>query len=259
MKPGDGWLLAAALFGATACRPGSSTVAPSPAPDDGAVHITLLHINDVYEITPVEGGRSGGLARVATVLQRLKATNPNTRMTLGGDFVSPSAVGTARVNGERLGGRQMIAVLNAAGLDIATLGNHEFDLTRFELAARIMESRFAYVSSNVTDSLDQPLTLVPPHRILTFTDARGRIARVGFVGATIDQVRRPGLRYRDPVIALRTEIALIKDSVDAVVALTHLPLAEDARLASQVPELDLQKSSGRQILSTPQSGIFKKH
>jgi hypothetical protein len=29
--------------------------------------VTLLHLNDVYEIQPVEGGKSGGLARVATV------------------------------------------------------------------------------------------------------------------------------------------------------------------------------------------------
>ena len=29
------------------------------------VTFTILHFNDVYEITPVEGGRAGGLARVA--------------------------------------------------------------------------------------------------------------------------------------------------------------------------------------------------
>ncbi len=218
--------------------------APSPVPTpataaEGTMHVTLLHINDVYEITPVEGGRAGGLARVATVLERLKRENPNTRMLLGGDFVSPSAIGTARVNGERLAGRQMIAVLNAAGLDVATLGNHEFDLSDAELAKRVAESRFAYVTSNVTDSLGRPLLDMPRHLILRLSDARGRVARLGIVAATIDQVRRPTLRYRPALDALREEIARIRDSADVIVALTHLTLQTDATLAEELPELDL--------------------
>jgi len=228
-------LLVLAAVTACARNPG---LAPTSAAD-GAVHVTLLHLNDVYEITPVEGGKAGGLARVATVLQRLKRENPNTRMLLGGDFVSPSALGTARVNGERLGGRQMIAVLNAAGLDVATLGNHEFDLSDAELARRVAESRFAYLTSNVTDSLGRPLLGMPRHLILRFTDARGRVARLGIVAATIDQVRRPTLRYRPPLDALREETARIRDSVDAIVALTHLTLQTDAALAEALPELDL--------------------
>ncbi len=232
-----GALLAGLLASGCASSPGTSQ--PNPQPDAGAVHVTLLHINDVYEITPVEGGRSGGLARVATVLRRLKAKDPTTRMLLAGDFVSPSAVGTARVGNERLGGRQMIAVLNAAGLDVATFGNHEFDLTAAELGKRVAESRFAYVSSNITDSLNAPLFGVPRHLILRLTDPRGRTARIGIVAATIDQVRKPNLRYRPSVAALQQEIGLIRDSVDALVALTHLTLQNDIALADAIPELDL--------------------
>jgi 5'-nucleotidase len=160
-------LLALALLGACVSRP---QPVPGVNPADGAVHLTLLHINDVYEITPVEGGRVGGLARVATLLRTLRRANPNTRMLLGGDFLSPSALGTARVEGNRLAGRQMVAVLNAAGLSLATLGNHEFDLSDAELSRRIGESRFAYVSSNVTDSLGGPLFGIPGHVILRAPD-----------------------------------------------------------------------------------------
>ena len=220
------------------CACGPNPQVPAPNPQSGLA-VTILHINDVYEISPVEHGKAGGLARVATLLQRLKAEDPSTRMFLGGDFLSPSAIGTARVNGERLAGRQMVAVLNAAGLDLATFGNHEFDLSLAELARRVAESRFAYVSSNVTDSLGAPLFGVPRHRIFRLTDARGRLARVGVVAATIDQVRKPNLRYQSPVAALRSEIALIKDSVDALVALTHLTLTGDTQLADSIPELDL--------------------
>lgn len=230
------WLGLALLAG---CGPNPQTAA-APAPQDaGAMHVTLLHINDVYEITPVEGGRSGGLARVATVLARLRQDNIATRMLLAGDFVSPSALGTARVNGERLGGRQMIAVLNAAGLDVATLGNHEFDISEAQLGQRIQESRFAWVSTNVTDSLGRPLLGIPRHLILRIADARGRVARVALVGATVDQVHRPNLRYLPNVDALRRELALITDSADVFVALTHLRLADDVALADSLPSLDL--------------------
>src|SRR5438046_102402 len=66
---------------------------------------TILHFNDVYEITPVEAGKSGGLARVARYRAELKAVDPTLLTTLGGDYVSPSALGTARVGGEALRGK----------------------------------------------------------------------------------------------------------------------------------------------------------
>lgn len=229
-------LLALVVLGA--CAPAPTRTTPA-AQDDSAVCITLLHINDVYEISAVEGGKSGGLARVATLLERLRRENPATRMLLGGDFVSPSALGTARVNGERLAGRQMIAVLNAVGLDLTTLGNHEFDISEAALAARIGESRFAYVSTNVTDSLGRPLLGIPRHLILRLTDARGRTARIAVVGATVDQVHRGNLRYLPTVDAIRRQLAVLKDSADAFIALTHLRLQDDVSLADSLPELDL--------------------
>ena len=83
--------------------------APARAQQQAAATVTFLHFNDVYEITPVEAGQAGGLARVAHLRAALKAQHPQLITTLGGDYVSPSALGTARVNGERLNGRQMVA------------------------------------------------------------------------------------------------------------------------------------------------------
>jgi hypothetical protein len=59
--------------------------------------VVFAHINDVYEIDAIEGGAIGGMARVATVFDRLRRSGPVVA-TLGGDFLSPSAIGTARVN-----------------------------------------------------------------------------------------------------------------------------------------------------------------
>ena len=47
-------------------RPAAPATPAAPLGDETSiVEVTILHINDVYEITPVEGGRAGGLARVA--------------------------------------------------------------------------------------------------------------------------------------------------------------------------------------------------
>jgi len=115
------------------------------------VRITLLHFNDIYEITPVSGGKEGGPARVAALRKDLLKKNPNTLTFLGGDLFSPSAMGTIKVDGERLAGKQMVDVLNRLGLDYATFGNHEFDLKKDPFYKRIGESKFTWISSNVYD------------------------------------------------------------------------------------------------------------
>ena len=106
------------------------------------IRVQVLHLNDVYEIASVNGGREGGLARVATIQKQLRKENSNLITTLGGDFLSPSALGLAKYKGKRLAGMQMVNVLNKIGLDYATFGNHEFDLKENQFFARLAESEF---------------------------------------------------------------------------------------------------------------------
>jgi 5'-nucleotidase / UDP-sugar diphosphatase len=204
----------------------------------GGATVTILHFNDVYEITPVEGGKAGGLARVARFRATLAAEHPGLVTTLGGDFVSPSALGIARVNGERLAGRQMVAVLNAAGVDWATFGNHEFDIPEASLRARLSEANFRMVSSNVTDASGALFPNTVRDAVVP-VKTPGGIVRVGLIGLTIDVNKQPWVRYAPPVEAARSAIAELKGRCDAIVALTHLTLAGDQQLAEQVPEIDL--------------------
>src|SRR4030095_8551834 len=146
-------------------------VAPAP------VTVTLVHLNDVYEILPVEGGKSGGLARVATVIQRLKATRSPLVTTLGGDYLSPSALGTAIVDGQPMAGRQMVDVLNAAGIDWATFGNHEFDVSEAAFRAHIAQAKFRIVSTNVTDAHGMPFAGVSTSAIIP-VKANGRTVSI---------------------------------------------------------------------------------
>jgi 5'-nucleotidase/UDP-sugar diphosphatase len=210
---------------------------PAQAQPGGAT-ITILHFNDVYEITPVEAGKAGGLARVASLRARMKARYPGLITTLGGDFVAPSALGTARVNGERLAGRQMVAVLNVLGLDWAVPGNHEFDIPEAAFRARLAESRFGVVASNVTDAAGVLFPGTVAHAVVPVKTPSG-IIRVGLIGLTIDVNKQPWVRYAPPIDAARTAIAQLKGKTDVIVALTHLTLAGDREIAEAVPEIDL--------------------
>src|SRR5262245_55828063 len=99
--------------------------------------VTILQLNDVYSTVPVDG--VGGLARVATIRRNVAESGRTPFMMLAGDFLSSSVASTV------FKGEQMIAALNAAGLDVATLGNHEFDFGIDVLLKRMSEARFQWV------------------------------------------------------------------------------------------------------------------
>ena len=233
-------LLAAACATSEPAPPSSPVQAPVPTesatqPTSG-VEVVLVQLNDVYEITSV--GRQGGPARVATLLRRLEQETPATFAFLAGDFFSPSALGTARVDGERLAGRQMVAVLNTMGLDYATFGNHEFDIDEEAFRDRLAESRFRWVSSNVRDGAGAPLPSVLPHAVIR-AEGPGGPARIGVLAVTFAGEYPEYVTVADPFAAARQTAALLRDSADVLVALTHLTLEQDVRLAEEIPDLDL--------------------
>lgn len=210
------------------------------APASGGVEVVFLHLNDVYEITPLQDGKVGGLARVATLRQRLLADNPLTLTTLGGDFVSPSAMGTAKVDGERLAGRQMVAVLNAVGIDVTTLGNHEWDISKEPLVDRIAESDFAWVSANVTWADGSRIPGVERTKTVTLRDpGSGRQVRIGLVGGVLRTGAPNWVRVADPVESMLADARALDGQVDMVVALSHQNLDDDERLAAVGGPIDL--------------------
>ena len=212
--------------------------APGVDPAARPVTLTIVHLNDVYEIVPVEGGRSGGLARVATVIRQLKATRSPVLVTLGGDYLSPSALGTAIVDGRPLAGRQMVDVLNATGVDWATFGNHEFDVSEGAFRAHIEQATFRIVSSNVTGADGKPFARVPTSTVIPVA-VDGRTVRIGLIGITIDATRKDWVRYADGIQAAKAEVATLRGGVDAVIALTHLSLEQDDELVTAVPGIDI--------------------
>lgn len=195
--------------------------------------LTLLQINDVYSTVPVDG--FGGLARIATVKRRLVEAGRSPLLLIAGDFLSPS-VASSTFKGE-----QMVAALNAAGLDLATLGNHEFDFGPDVLLKRMAEAKWQWVISNVVDTrTGKPIGNAQPYVIKTFGPLK-----VGFIGLclTSDEITEENLRsFRliSPMRAAATYLPKLKrEGANVIVALTHLSYAEDRALAERFPEIDV--------------------
>ncbi|MCA1631159.1 MAG: 5'-nucleotidase C-terminal domain-containing protein [Acidobacteria bacterium] len=228
---------------------------PAPARDE-TVRVTLLQVNDVYQISPVDKGRRGGLARVAALRKQIAAESPHTLYLLGGDTLAPSVASNI------FKGRQMIATWNATGLDIAVLGNHEFDFGDAVLRERMRESKFTWLGSNVFErKTGRIFNGMPPYVVREFEGVK-----VGFFGLTTTdtaQSSSPGkdIEFRDPCRTARGALSALRArGVRTVVAVTHLTLAEDKRLARCAPGLDAIIGGHEHTVLTSLSGrtpIFK--
>jgi 5'-nucleotidase len=229
-------LRVSALVAALVALCGGSIPALAQRDDPGSPRatapLTILQLNDVYSIAPVDG--AGGLARVATLKQTLAAAGRTPLMMLAGDFLSSSVESTV------FKGEQMIATLNAAGLDVATLGNHEFDFGIDVLLQRMAEAKFQWVVSNVLDiRTGKPIGGAAPYVVRTFGTLK-----VGIIGlcltSEVPSERLSRVRLQDPAEAAAMYVPMLKaEQVDAIVALTHLTYEEDRRLAERFPDIDL--------------------
>jgi 2',3'-cyclic-nucleotide 2'-phosphodiesterase (5'-nucleotidase family) len=218
--------------------------------DDDKIDFTFLQINDVYEIAPIQGGEFGGMARVATVHQELLKENKNTMLFLAGDFLNPSLLGTIKVDGERVRGKQMVEVLNAMDVDLVAFGNHEFDISQKDLQKRLNESNFPWISANV--KLKTKEKSIPFYKekdgkqiplketfVKEFTDEDGTKIKVGFISVCIPSNPVDYVEYGNMFVKARASYAAIKDSVDVVFGLTHVKLTNDKRIAKLIPDLPL--------------------
>ncbi|HUF04828.1 MAG TPA: 5'-nucleotidase C-terminal domain-containing protein [Aridibacter sp.] len=207
---------------------GLSAFALPQSDPNAPIRVTFLHVNDVYQFTPVEGGKRGGHARLLTLKKRALEENPHVLFTLGGDTLSPS------VETRTYKGAQMIDAWNAIGLDYSVLGNHEFDISTEELLKRIEESKFQWLGANVVyaDS-GKPFADLPEFVIREFEDVR-----IGIVGLLLPETKETSsmddsLNVTDYCLTANLIVSRLRkvEKVNAVVGVTHLFMEQDKRLA----------------------------
>ena len=233
--------LAATLYTATL-----SICLIASAPAEGVRKATVLYFTDAHQLAPVVDrlGERGGAARLATVVQSVRAEAPGAILAFGGDLAGGVLFGAV------FRGRPMVEALNTLGVDVATFGQHDFDFGADQTAFLVEASRFPWITSNLVNGacgtfLDLPMTLVVERQGI----------RIGFIGltdamgttASDDRVRQVDL-----IAAARTAVARLgEQGVNIIVALTQTSLATNERLLVEVPELDAILSEERsEIRST---------
>lgn len=137
------------------------SVAEIPADLSGKT--VILHTNDVH-------GAVEGYAQVAALRNEIRARGAEVILADAGDFSQGSPyVSTTK-------GVYAVTMMNAAGYDIATLGNHEFDYGCDQLLYNLSRAHFKTVCADVTDAKGN--LLVDPNYV--FTTNAG--LKIGFFG-----------------------------------------------------------------------------
>ncbi|TDH67217.1 hypothetical protein CCR75_002446 [Bremia lactucae] len=209
-----------------------------PQEANPSAKIVILSVNDVYDMIPNENGH-GGIAEFATLLEQQKATIPadaTLLVTLNGDFLSGSELA------ERFKGAHMIEIMNHLQIEYVVLGNHEFDFGAEELKLRMGESSAKWFGSNVLDASSNALfDGIVDTEIILLNDG----LKLGIFGVCTEETPTlsfpgPGIKFDDVVTTSRRCVdELQAQGADFILALTHVSIAIDQKLARHVPGIDV--------------------
>ncbi|KAG0793734.1 hypothetical protein G6F29_010133 [Rhizopus arrhizus] len=202
--------------------------------------LEVVHFNDVYHVSPSKEEPIGGASRFATKInETLSQHKP--LVLFSGDAFNPSLEGTVTR------GSHMPGILNQLHITAACLGNHDFDFGMPQLGKLIRQTQFPWLLSNV---LNQENDVADPivKRYLVIEHEGLRIGLIGLVEKewilTIPSFP-PELTYHDFIEVAKDLSSQLKDPngphhVDIVIALTHMRVPNDLKLANACKdEVDL--------------------
>jgi 2',3'-cyclic-nucleotide 2'-phosphodiesterase (5'-nucleotidase family) len=256
------FLFACFLF---TCKTTSETTDASLVNISPDFEFVILQMNDVYEISPLDEGRVGGLARVATIRRQLLEANPNVITVLAGDYLNPSLIGSLKCQfGEekdRVNGRQMVDVMNAMGVDYVTFGNHEFDLGEDDLVARNQESKFKIISGNAFQKTGEGEKAfqqfggdIPGYAVHEFSNQDGKTFKLGLFGVVLPFNQTEYVAYTDHFEEGKKAYEAVIEESDVAFGLTHLTMGMDEELAGMLPEVPLIMGGHEHVNMTSQVG-----
>jgi 5'-nucleotidase/UDP-sugar diphosphatase len=191
------------------------------------VTLKIVHVNDLDRME--EAGGKGGVARLATVVEQIRADNPHVLVTNAGDAISPSLLSGFDH------GAHMIDLFNRIHFDAMALGNHEFDFGPEVLAERIAEAQFPLLSNN---AMEPDGTLIDGLTESVMVDVGDyKVGLFGLTTASTAVKSSPGpITFADPVETATTMAAKLRDAgADLVIAVAHADRGEDGRLLRAAP------------------------
>ncbi|MBD1381446.1 bifunctional metallophosphatase/5'-nucleotidase [Metabacillus arenae] len=196
---------------------------------------TILYFNDAHEISPVVNsyGDRGGVARLKTVIDKVRAENKKTIVTFGGDL------GGGTLFGGVFQGYPIVEAFNKMNIDLANFGQHDFDFGSEITNDLVSKSDFQWISSNLTDAEGNPFAEVPTYKIY---NVKG--IKIGFISLTDDMhttTQDGSVIQQDLISSAKKAVKKMKKrkKVDVIVALTQESLEKDKLLLDAIPEIDV--------------------
>ncbi|WP_119306647.1 bifunctional metallophosphatase/5'-nucleotidase [Cohaesibacter haloalkalitolerans] len=205
---------------------------PAPVLKDGERRVLrVLHFNDMHNHITDLHGKKGDTYRLAQMVKLVKDARANAADNEAVLFVSAGDDHTGSIFDELMGWtpEEFVAdasyrAYSAAGVEIATLGNHEFDRGAELLKkGKDTDAAFPLLSANVHSSgymkRDEDYTAA------AIADIKG--LRVGIIGLTtnidtrVGQPNDPTLAVERPVKALTNILPAVSEISDVVVILSH--------------------------------------
>jgi 2',3'-cyclic-nucleotide 2'-phosphodiesterase (5'-nucleotidase family) len=204
--------------------------------------VTITHTNDMHGTargsdfaSPAGLRPEQGILRAASIIRNVRTENPNTLALDAGDLLH----GTPLV--QALKGEPMIELMNAAGYDAMTLGNHDFEWGIAALEKHAADANFVFLAANASFPAERDFSNVKPYIIREFDGARIAVAGLG-TQQTEDYIWPPyleGTRITPPAETLAALMPELKQKSDFVIVLSHLGFEQDMILAQKVPGINM--------------------
>lgn len=178
-----------------------------------------------------------GLAKIATLIARQRAENPNTLLVDCGDTIQGSPLEATYQNTTIKSPNSppdpMMAAMNALGYDAMALGNHEFNYGLKNLENARQHAKFPWLSANtqvIHGSAPRPFL---PYIVKTVAGVK--VAIIGITTPSIPNWETPanykGYRFLPGEEAAKTAVAELKSlhNPDVVLAIAHSGLDRDLK------------------------------
>jgi hypothetical protein len=223
---------------------------PTPSPPAGAPvrDLTVIFTGDTngfLEHCGCKANQSGGVARRATVLDRLRREHPRAPLVdLGNAFARPeNATELDYLSREEQ--RLYLETMGAMRYDAAAIGMSElyFGSAWFQDATNGLG--IPYISSNVAEAGS---SLAPPSRVVDAGSLRVAFVAVlepphGPSASPEFEARTAALTISDPVSSLVRAVSEVRDSADLVIVIGRIEPATIRRVIRATPGVDVILSS----------------
>ena len=202
---------------------------------DGSPSHYALTYNDFSALAGTYG-RVGGLDRVATVINAIRADRPEALLLDGGDTWHGS------YTCYHTEGQDMVNVMNALNPDAMTF-HWEFTLGSERVQEIVENLPFAALGQNIFDAeWDEPTDLFPPYKM--FERGGTKIAVIGQAFPYMP-IANPGWMFPEYSFGIRDErmqemVDEVRDmGAEVVVVLSHNGFDVDKKMASRVSGIDV--------------------